>query len=122
MKNLVVVMLMVVYVFGVSACGFAKPNLPPQPKDGESIGPSVLIDSYKMAVGDKVTINVWKNKELSLSPHFLCHTDQHFIKMAYEWREQVSDILNGKIPEKLVNREVWDSPRLQAKIKRLRAE
>jgi hypothetical protein len=44
------------------------------------------------------------------------------VNLADEWREQVSDILNGKIPEKLVNHEVWDSLRLQAKIKRLRAE
>ena len=30
-------------------------------------GPRVLTKSYKMAVGDQVKINVWKNKELSLS-------------------------------------------------------
>ena len=63
-----------------------------------------------------------KMDNVIVSPHFLCHTDQHFINLAYEWQEQVSDILSGKIPEKLVNREVWDSPRLQAKINRLRAE
>ena len=31
------------------------------------MGPSVLIKSYKMAVGDQIKINVWKNPELSLS-------------------------------------------------------
>ncbi|MEE9398794.1 MAG: hydroxyacid dehydrogenase [Dehalococcoidales bacterium] len=55
-----------------------------------------------------------------VSPHFLCHTDEHFIKMADEWAEQVADILNGKIPDKLVNREVWDNQRLQAKLRRLK--
>ncbi len=61
-----------------------------------------------------------KMDNVIVSPHFLCHTDQHFINLAYEWREQVADILKGQVPEKLVNREVWDNPRLQAKIKRLR--
>ena len=55
-----------------------------------------------------------------VSPHFLCHTDEHFINMAYEWKEQVENILSGKIPEKLVNREVWGTPKLQAKLKSLR--
>jgi phosphoglycerate dehydrogenase-like enzyme len=55
-----------------------------------------------------------------VSPHFFCHTDEHFINMAYEWKEQVENILSGKIPEKLVNREVWGTPKLQAKLKSLR--
>jgi D-3-phosphoglycerate dehydrogenase len=54
-----------------------------------------------------------------VSPHFLCHTDEHFINMAYEWKEQVNDILNGKMPEALVNREVWGTPKLKAKLIRL---
>ncbi|MES0328018.1 MAG: polysaccharide biosynthesis/export family protein, partial [Gammaproteobacteria bacterium] len=44
-----------------------KPNLPVQPKSGVNETPSVLIKSYKMAVGDQIQINVWKNSELSLA-------------------------------------------------------
>jgi len=55
-----------------------------------------------------------------VSPHFLCHTDEHFINMAYEWKEQVQNIFSGEMPEKLVNREVWETPKLKAKLKRLR--
>ena len=44
-------------------CTTSKPNLPKQ----QSQGPSVLVQSYKMAVGDQLKINVWKNPELSLS-------------------------------------------------------
>ena len=51
---------------GLAGCA-GEPNLPAQPQTGESQGPSVLVDSYKMAVGDVVQINVWKNPELSLS-------------------------------------------------------
>ena len=61
-----------------------------------------------------------KMENVIVSPHFLCHTDEHFINMAYEWKEQVQNILSGKIPEKLVNREVWETPKLKGKLKRLR--
>ena len=48
-------------------CSMQKPNLPVQPKSGVNETPSVLIKSYKMAVGDQIQINVWKNSELSLA-------------------------------------------------------
>ena len=51
----------------LSACATSEPNLPPASERDLSSGPSVLIDSYKIAVGDQVQINVWKNPELSLS-------------------------------------------------------
>ena len=51
---------------GLTGCA-ETPNLPEQPQAGEGQGPSVLVASYKMAVGDVVQINVWKNPELSLS-------------------------------------------------------
>jgi len=51
---------------GLAGCA-ETPNLPEQPQAGEGQGPTVLIASYKMAVGDVVQINVWKNPELSLS-------------------------------------------------------
>ena len=63
-----------------------------------------------------------KMENVIVSPHFLCHTDEHFINMAYEWREQVENILRGEIPDKLVNREVWDTPKFKAKLKRLQEE
>jgi len=51
---------------GLIGCA-ETPNLPEQPQAGEGLGPTVLVASYKMAVGDVVQINVWKNPELSLS-------------------------------------------------------
>lgn len=50
----------------ISGCSSA-PNLPPQSKKWGSTGPSVLVKSYKIAVGDQLQINVWKNPELSLA-------------------------------------------------------
>lgn len=41
-------------------------KLPPSQKEGQ-VGPSVLIDAYKMSVGDQVQVTVWKNPELSFS-------------------------------------------------------
>lgn len=51
----------------LGGCATPKPHLPAQPEAGENETPRVLIDSYKMAVGDQLQINVWKNPELSLS-------------------------------------------------------
>ena len=63
-----------------------------------------------------------KMENVIVSPHFLCHTDEHFMDMACEWKEQVENILRGEIPEKLVNRDVWGTPKLEAKLTRLQEE
>lgn len=52
-------------LLGLSGC-VSEPNLPPKSKNWTDTGPSVLVASYKMAVGDQLQINVWKNPELSL--------------------------------------------------------
>jgi len=58
---------MMVFLFGLTACGYSKPNLPPKSNSSQNSGPSVLVKSYKMAVGDQLQINVWKSAELSQS-------------------------------------------------------
>ena len=67
MKNFLTVGLLLVVVTGLASCASTKPNLPPKSASGQNAGPSVLVKSYKMAVGDQIQITVWKNKELSLS-------------------------------------------------------
>jgi len=64
MKYLII---LITFMSLLSACATSEPNLPPKSERDLSSGPSVLIDSYKIAVGDQVQINVWKNPELSLS-------------------------------------------------------
>lgn len=60
------VLLLGLAIFGLAACVTTQPNLPSaEMVDGD--GPRVLVSSYKMAVGDKLKINVWKNDVLSLS-------------------------------------------------------
>lgn len=44
-----------------------KPNLPAQPQPGEKQGVNVLVDAYKIGIGDQVQVTVWKNKELSVA-------------------------------------------------------
>ena len=66
MKRILMAVMILAFAASLTACVTSAPNLPPKAKDGQS-GPSVLIDSYKMSVGDMVAINVWKNAELSLS-------------------------------------------------------
>ena len=63
MNKILTTILMLVLIAGLAACAYSKPNLPPE----STSGPSVLVKSYKMAVGDQLQINVWKNPELSLA-------------------------------------------------------
>jgi polysaccharide export outer membrane protein len=67
MKNCLLAILVSVFFVGITGCSNAKPNLPPESSSEHNAGPSVLVKSYKMAVGDQIQINVWKNDELSLS-------------------------------------------------------
>ena len=67
MKKIITAILVFAIIVGMAGCASSKPNLPPQSSYGSNVGPSVLVSSYKMAVGDQLQINVWKNPELSLS-------------------------------------------------------
>ncbi len=53
------------FVLMLGACSSTN-KLPPQPKGGDVIS-SVLIEAYKMSVGDQLQVTVWKNPELSFS-------------------------------------------------------
>ncbi len=66
MKYLTALLISVLLVT-ITSCVTREPNLPPTSENGQTLGPSVLIKSYKMAVGDQIQINVWKNPALSLS-------------------------------------------------------
>jgi len=67
MKTYCKLIFIAVLITGMFGCTNSKPNLPPAASSGKNAGPSVLVKSYKMAVGDQLQINVWKNPELSLS-------------------------------------------------------
>lgn len=55
-------------IAGLAGCaGTSGPlNLPSESESGTGPGPSVLIGSYQMSVGDQVSVNVWQNPELSV--------------------------------------------------------
>lgn len=67
MRNVLSIGLMMFFIMGVSACSMSEPRLPSKESSWQNAGPSVLVESYKMAVGDQIQINVWKNQELSLA-------------------------------------------------------
>jgi len=64
MKLYAKIFLTFITIIGIAGCA-GKPRLPEESLT--PAGPSVLTKSYKMAVGDHVAINVWKNAELSVS-------------------------------------------------------
>ena len=53
-------------IAGLVGCA-STPNRPPPSVSLEELGPRVLVESYKMSVGDQVQVNVWENEELSVS-------------------------------------------------------
>ena len=44
-----------------------SPNLPAQSTQNIDSVPNILVESYKMSIGDQVQVNVWKNPELSVT-------------------------------------------------------
>ena len=64
MKLYANILLIFITIIGIAGCA-GKPRLP---DESQSLaGPRVLTKSYKMAVGDQVQVNVWKNPEFSLA-------------------------------------------------------
>ena len=59
--------LIILLIAGMTACTGGNPRLPPKEEAWKSAGPSVLVDTYKIAVGDQIQVNVWKNEELSIA-------------------------------------------------------
>jgi len=57
-----------------------------------------------------------------VTPHAIAWTDEFFNICWDQIRKQISQIIRGEVPECLVNREVWDRPELQVKLKRFREE
>lgn len=58
-RNILLTLLFLAFLSGCAG----EPRLPDASQVSD--GPSVLVDSYKMAVGDNVQVNVWKNPEVS---------------------------------------------------------
>jgi polysaccharide export outer membrane protein len=67
MRDFLAVIFMMTFIMVISACSAGQPRLPPKDNAANNAGPSVLVKSYKMSVGDQLQINVWKNAELSLA-------------------------------------------------------
>ena len=61
-----------------------------------------------------------KMKNVIITPHSLCWTDEFFSVM---WRQiflQISQIIEGNIPSGIVNKEVWGTAEFQEKLKRFK--
>ena len=65
--NYLITLLLSASLVVMTGCVTNVPNLPSKVDGGDLSQPSVLVKSYKMAVGDQLQINVWKNDVLSLS-------------------------------------------------------
>ena len=67
MKQIFTHLLLVWVVALVAGCAsIGSSNLPPE-SDTTNTGPSILVESYQLAVGDEIRIDVWKNPTLSVA-------------------------------------------------------
>ena len=64
MKSIVKIIFMFMFLLGISACaGPGKPNLPSE----DAASSAIAVETYTIDVGDNLTIQVWKNPDLSIS-------------------------------------------------------
>jgi len=59
-----------------------------------------------------------KMENVVVTPHSLCETYEFFLGAWEQKVRQISQIIRGEIPEALVNKQVWESPILQSKLKK----
>jgi len=64
MNKILKIILVAMSIVGLAACANNEQRLP---EKENSSTPSILVNTYLMSVGDQLTINVWKNPELSIS-------------------------------------------------------
>lgn len=61
-----------------------------------------------------------KLDNIIVTPHAICMTDEYFSIMWDQIVDQVSHIIRGEMPGKVVNPEVWHQPKFQSKLKKFR--
>ena len=59
-----------------------------------------------------------KMDNVILTPHAIGWTDELFTRAWDEVPKQISQIIRGEVPWRLVNQEVWDKPKFQSRLKR----
>jgi glyoxylate reductase len=62
-----------------------------------------------------------KMDNIIVTPHALGHLDQTRSTMIRELTEQISSVIRNEIPVLSPNKEVWNKPGFQAKLKKLQA-
>jgi len=63
---------------------------------------------------------ILKLDNVIVAPHAMCLTDEFFTIIWEQISRQISQIMRGEMPKCLVNREVWDNPKLQSKLEKFR--
>ena len=63
-----------------------------------------------------------KLDNIIVAPHTLGHTEEIRSNMINELVEQISQLIRGEAPKASPNRQVWEQPGFQSKLKRLQAE
>ncbi len=61
-----------------------------------------------------------KMDNVIVTPHAMGDVDQYFMTMWDQILTQVLQIIRGEVPEGLVNREVWNKPEFQSRLKKFR--
>jgi phosphoglycerate dehydrogenase-like enzyme len=59
-----------------------------------------------------------KMNNVIVTPHALAWTDEMFLNQWTQILSQISQIIHGEMPDALVNKEVWEKPDFQARLRR----
>ena len=59
-----------------------------------------------------------KMNNVIVTPHALAWTDEMFLNQWTQILSQISQIIHGEMPEALVNKDVWEKPEFQARLRR----
>ena len=86
-------------------------------RDGTIQGAGVDVFEQEPTPSDNPLL---KLDNVIVTPHALCLTDEYFSILWGQISQHISQIIRGEMPDDLVNREVWDRPELQSKLKKFR--
>ena len=84
-------------------------------KEGWIMGAGIDVFEQEPTPGDNP---LFRLDNIIVTPHSIALTDEFYVTMWHEIRDQIAQMIRGEKPGTLVNPEVWDKPEFQRKLKK----